>query len=94
MEAVPNQSLRSWIEAHVRCLKFLGAVPSIIVCDNLKAAVTRVTQTGPVFNPTYADFARYYDLTLSAARVRKPQDKSLESECELSDSCVRGYGLL
>lgn len=76
VEAVPNQSLRSWIEAHVRCLKFLGAVPSIIVCDNLKAAVTRVTQAGPVFNPTYADFARYYDLTLSAARVRKPQDKA------------------
>ena len=45
------------------------------------------------FNPTYADFARYYDLSPVAARVRKPQDKSLESEYELSDSCVRDYCL-
>lgn len=76
VEAVPDQTLRSWIGAHVRCLKFLGAVPNIIVCDNLKAAVTHADRKAPVFNPTYADFARYYDLTLSAARVRKPQDKA------------------
>ena len=76
VEAVPDQKLRSWIEAHVRCLKFLGAVPRIIVCDNLKAAVTRADRKAPVFNTTYADFARYYDLTLLAARVRKPQDKA------------------
>ncbi|MCY3629044.1 MAG: IS21 family transposase [Bacteroidetes bacterium] len=77
VEAVPDQTLRSWIEAHVRCLTFLGAVPRIIVCDNLKAAVTRADRNAPVFNPTYADFARYYDLTLLAARVRKPQDKAV-----------------
>ena len=76
VEAVPDQTLRSWIEAHVRCLRFLGGVPKIIVCDNLKAAVTRADRKAPVFNTTYADFARYYDLTLMAARVQKPQDKA------------------
>ena len=36
VEAVPDQTLRSWIEAHVQCPRFLGAIPNIIVCDNLK----------------------------------------------------------
>ena len=47
VEAVPDQTLRNWIEAHVRCLRFLGGVPKIVVCDNLKAAVTREPE-GPV----------------------------------------------
>ena len=72
---MPDQTLHNWIEAHVRCLRFLGGVPKIVVCDNLKAAVTRANRKAPVFITTYADFARYYDLTLVAACVRKPQDK-------------------
>ena len=76
VEAVPDQTLRNWIEAHVRCLEFFGALPRVVVCDNLKAAVTRADRKNPVLNETYKDFARHYDLIISPARVKKPQDKS------------------
>ncbi len=76
VEAVEDQKLRSWIDAHVRCLEFLQALPRVIVCDNLKAAVIRARRPKPVINKTYEDFGRYYDLILSPARVKKPQDKS------------------
>ena len=77
VEAVPDQRLRSWIGAHVRCLEFFGALPILIVCDNLKAAVSRAFRKHPELNPTYVDFARHYGLILAPARVRKPQDKSV-----------------
>ncbi|MDE2833334.1 MAG: IS21 family transposase, partial [Bacteroidota bacterium] len=38
---MPDQKIRSWIGAHMRALAFFGAVPKVVVCDNLKAAVTK-----------------------------------------------------
>ncbi len=76
VEALPDQSLHSWIAAHVRCLNFLGAVPKVIVCDNLKAAVIRHRRKNIQLNPTYSDFSRHYEIILSPARVRHPQDKA------------------
>ena len=32
VEALPDQTLRSWIGAHVRMLAFFGAVPQVVVC--------------------------------------------------------------
>ena len=82
-EAVPDQSLCSWITAHARALSYFGAVPKAIVCDNLKAAVKKAHRYDPELNPTYQDFATYYDTSILPARVRKPRDKSLESGCDL-----------
>jgi len=82
VEAVPDQTLRNWINAHVRCLEFFGALPRVVVCDNLKAAVTRAHRTNPVLNETYKYFARHYDLIISPARIRKPLDKSLMSSTD------------
>lgn len=77
VEAVPDQTLRSWIGVHVRCLEFFGALPRVVVCDNLKAAVTRARRKNPVVNETYKDFARHYDLIIDPARVRRAQDKAV-----------------
>ncbi|MCY3630615.1 MAG: IS21 family transposase [Bacteroidetes bacterium] len=77
VEVVPDQSTRSWIDAHVRCLEFLGALPKVIVCDNLKAAVIRARRKNPKLNASYKDFARHYDLKIEPARVQHPQDKAV-----------------
>jgi len=77
VEVVPDQSVRSWIAAHVNCLEFLGARPRVIVCDNLKAAVTRVRGKNSVINWTYKDFSRHYDIRIEPTRVRRPQDKAV-----------------
>ena len=77
VEATPDQKIRSWIGAHVRAMAFFCAVPSIIVCDNLKAAIVRADRKHPKIQRTYLEFARHYNPKISPARVNKPQDKSL-----------------
>ena len=77
VEATPDQKIRSWIGAHVRALAFFGAVPKVVVCDNLKAAVTKPHPYHPKLNAIYSDMARHYELAVLPARVRRPQDKSL-----------------
>ncbi|MCP5353472.1 MAG: transposase, partial [Chromatiales bacterium] len=40
-EATYSQSGADWIASHVRALEFFGGAPKAIVCDQLKAGVTR-----------------------------------------------------
>ena len=57
-EAIWSQALPDWIAVHVNVLTFLGGVPRQIVCDNLKAGITRACFYEPLVNRTYADMAR------------------------------------
>jgi len=75
-EATWTQSLPDWIGSHVRCFNFLGGVPTILVPDNLKAAVTSPHLYEPDLNPTYQDLARHYGVAVIPARVRHPKDKA------------------
>jgi len=76
-EATWTQTLPDWIASHVRALEFLGAVPSLIVPDNLRSGVSYSCRYDPDANPTYRDFAEHYGTAIMPARVRKPKDKSL-----------------
>lgn len=73
--AVPDQTLESWIECHVELFRFLGGVPEIIVCDNLKAAVTKPYRD-LMLNRTYADLGRHYGSVIMPARPYRPRDKA------------------
>ena len=75
-EARESESLPDWIGAHVNLFAFLGGVPKLVVCDNLKAAVTNPDRYEPGLNRTYAEMARHYGTTILAARPRKPRDKA------------------
>ena len=77
VEAVKDQKLTSWIGVHERTLEFFGAVPQVIVCDNLKSAVTRSHRTNPELNQTYRDFSLHYGCKIFPARPYRPQDKSI-----------------
>lgn len=72
---VLNQSLPDWISANVQMVEFYGGAPTMIVCDNLRSAVTRPGNT-PKINRVYRDFARHYGTTILPARPRKPKDKA------------------
>ena len=74
--AVPGEDLKSWLDAHVLAFEFYGALPMVLVPDNLKSGVTKPHRYDPVINQSYAELARFYDLTVLPARVRKPRDKS------------------
>lgn len=75
-EARWSEGLADWIGAHVEALAFLGGVPKLIVCDNLKAGVTAACRYEPGINRTYQDMAAHYGTSILPARVRRPRDKA------------------
>jgi transposase len=68
-EATWTQSLPDFIGSHVRCFEFLGAVPALLVPDNLKSGVKQACRYEPEANSTYADLARHYGTAILPARV-------------------------
>jgi transposase len=75
-EATWTQQLPDWIASHVRLLEFLGAVPQLLIPDNLKSAINRACRYEPEANSTYADLARHYATAILPARPYKPRDKA------------------
>lgn len=76
-QARANESLAEWIGAHVSLFAFLDGTPKIVVCDNLKAAVTNPDRHEPGLNRTYAEMAAHYGVAVIPARPRKPRDKAI-----------------
>lgn len=74
-EAVADQSLTSWVSAHVHMLAAFGGSPELFVPDNLKAGVTKACRYEPVVNRTYEDLARHYGAAVLPARAHHPKDK-------------------
>ena len=62
--------------AHVDLFAFLGGVPQLVVCDNLKAAVTNPDRYEPGLNRSYVELADHYGVAILPARPRKPRDKA------------------
>jgi transposase len=83
--ALPNAKQPSVIKALNSCLQYFGGVPMSIKCDNMKTAVTRSSRYEPVFTETLLQWSLHNNITLLAARVRKPKDKaSVENQVKLS----------
>jgi transposase len=77
VEAVSSQQKEDFIAACEDALHYYGGVPSAIVPDNLKAAVTKSNRYEPTLNETFADFADHYATTILPARAYRPRDKAL-----------------
>jgi transposase len=78
MMSAKRLSMSDWISSHIRMLEFYGAVPSLVVPDNLKSGVSRVCRYEPDPKPTYQDFCDHYRRGVLPARKGKPQDKAKE----------------
>ncbi len=76
VEATWSQTVSDWIGSHERMLRYLGAAPTIIVPDNLKAAVIRYVEDEPVLNPTYERWSDHYGIAIIPARPRSPKHKA------------------
>ena len=76
-EAVVSQKIEDLILGTRHALEYAGGVPSIIVPDNLTAAITKPNTYEPEINQTFEDFGRYYGCVVIPARVRRPKDKAL-----------------
>lgn len=73
--AVPDQTLKSWCEAHRLLLDYLKGTPQRLICDNLKAAVATWIDGDPRLNETFRAFARHYNIAVLPARRYSPRDK-------------------
>lgn len=80
-EARWSEGLADWIGVHVGALAAIGGVPKAVVCDNLKAGVTKASRYEPGVNRTYQDLATHYGFAILPTRVRKPRDKAIASYC-------------
>ena len=75
-EATWTQSLPDWIGSHIRCLEYLGAVPALLVPDNLKSAIKQACRYEPQATSTYQDLASHYGTAILPARPYQPRDKA------------------
>jgi hypothetical protein len=83
-EAFPSQELLYWVTGHVHCFEHMAGCPQIVVCDNLRSAVTRPHRYEPDVNATYAEMAGHYGVAVIPARAYKPRDKPRAAYCTSS----------
>ncbi len=74
--ATADQSMRSWLGALARALKFYGGCPQLIVPDNPRSLVSVACRYEPKLNATVRDFARHYGVSFLPARPFLPKDKA------------------
>jgi len=75
VEAFINRNMESWINAHINMYCFFGGSTRILVPDNLKTGVDKVTKSETLINRTYNEMAEHYNTAVIPARVRKAKDK-------------------
>jgi transposase len=74
-EATLTQRLPDFIASNTRALEYFGAVPEILVPDQLRSAIRGPDRYDPDINRSFLRFAQHYGLTVIPARPGKPKDK-------------------
>lgn len=77
VEVVTNQKIPTWLGCHRRAFEFFGGVPSKVVIDNLKAAITKACWHDPAVQRSYADFAEGYGFIISPCPPYDPKKKGI-----------------
>jgi transposase len=76
VEAVRTQQVHDFVGAMVRGLSYFGAVPEMLVPDQLRSAVKTPDRYEPSINATCLEMAQHYGTAVVPARPRKPKDKA------------------
>ena len=79
-----SQKLSDLIEGLEDAWTFFGGVQARVVLDNLKAAVTKADRYDPVFQRTFAEYARWRGFVVDAALPRHAKGKAYASYCTSS----------
>lgn len=74
--ALPAQCLADFIHGLNQAMLFLGALPKVILSDNLKAYVVRPDRYEPTFTQLCEQLGAHYQIDLQATRVASPKDKA------------------
>jgi transposase len=76
-QAAESQEQPWWIRCNEGTLRYFGGHPEALIPDNLKTGVHKSDRYEPQINPVFEEFARYYEMVIFPARVRRPRDKAL-----------------
>jgi len=74
-EIVLHQDVETWLGCHRRAFEWFGGVPSKVIIDNPKCAITRACYHDPVVQRAYAEYAEGYGFLVSACPPRDPKKK-------------------
>ena len=77
-EIVFDQKVETWLELHVRAFEALGGAPTVLVPDNLKAAVIHAAfgvSEPTALNRSYRELARHYGCKIDPTPPRSPEKK-------------------
>ena len=75
VEIIPDQSSMTWLGCHRRAFEFFSGVPSKIIIDNAKCAITKASFHDPEVQRAYAECAQGYGFIISPCPPREPQMK-------------------
>jgi len=74
-ELVRDQSIETWLGCHRRSFEHFNGVPSKVIIDNPKCAITKACYHDPQAQRSYADYAEGYGFLISPCPVADPQKK-------------------
>lgn len=75
--AVHTQNTLDFVDCINGMLFYYGGVTKVIVCDNLKTAVTRPSRYEPTFTLMCEQLSNHYKAAFTATRPYKPRDKAM-----------------
>ena len=83
--ALPNATIPQVVKGLNACLRYFSGAPLSLKTDNMKQVVSKSCRYEPVFTEAIEQWALHYNITLLAARIRKPKDKPhVENEVKLT----------
>jgi transposase len=77
VEFVWNQTVLTWQGCHRRAFEWFNGVPSRIIIDNAKCAITRACYSDPTVQRAYAETAVGYGFKIDPCPPRQPQLKGI-----------------
>ena len=78
-EVVTDQKVGTWLGCHRRAFEFFNGVPSRLIIDNPKCAITRACFRDPQVQRSYGECAEGYGFIISPCPPRDPKKKDQAS---------------
>jgi transposase len=77
VEFVFDQTVMTWLGCHRRAFEWFGAVPTRVIIDNLRCAITRACVRDPVVQRAYAECAEGYGFKIAPCPPADPAKKGV-----------------
>ncbi len=74
-ELVPDQKVATWLSCHRRAFEWFDGVPTKLIIDNPKCAITRACVRDPEVQRAYGECAEGYGFKLAPCPPRDPKKK-------------------